>query len=289
MLAGATAILALVTGIALYAVYRDPLRKPGLSSRTFIFCGGVALPVIMLSALLAYGVMLMGRLSPAETAGSDPLEVEIVARQWWWEVRYPGKVAGETVTSANELHLPVGRPVIVRLTSSDVIHSFWIPNLAGKLDVIPGKERRLRLQADVAGSFRGQCAEFCGAQHARMALLVMAEAPGAFEARLARMRVPHAALDGPAAQQGRTAFMLHACAACHTVRGYATQAAPGPDLTHLAQRAWLGAGVLPNTPENVAAWIAHSQQLKPGNAMPSYAHLNEATLAALAAFLSGTP
>jgi cytochrome c oxidase subunit II len=289
MAGGATFILVLVVAIALYAVYRDPERRSAVSSRKIIFFGGVLFPVVVLSALLAYGVLLMARLSPGASANDDLLEIEIVARQWWWEVRYPAAIAGETTVSANELHIPAGRPVMVHLRSVDVIHSFWIPSLAGKLDVIPGKERRLRLQADAAGVFRGQCAEFCGAQHARMGLLVKAEAPEEFQARLARMRLPRPERAAPVVEQGRTAFRVHECGTCHTVRDHFEEAASAPDLTHLADRAWLGAGAMPNTPRNVATWIARSQRFKPGNAMPSYEHLDEATLTALAAFLWGEP
>lgn len=288
MVAGSVAILVLVMALALYAAFRDPQRRWQIAPNAIILGGGVVMPVIVLTALLLYAVMLMGQLRAGQAGGGDDLQIEVIANQWWWEVRYPGKVASDAdFVTANELYLPVGRPVSVRLTSRDVIHSFWIPSLAGKMDVVPGKERRLRLQADVAGTFRGQCAEFCGAQHARMALLVVAEPPEAFEARLARIREPAARPASELAARGRVAFFLHTCADCHGVRGYAEQGAIGPDLTRLRDRAWIGAEALANTPENVVAWIALSQRIKPGNRMPSYEHLDASTLEALAAFLLG--
>jgi cytochrome c oxidase subunit 2 len=287
MAAGSLAILAFVMVLALYAALREPQRELQIAPNAIILAGGVVLPVVLLSALLLYAAMLMAQLREGQAAGDDDLQIEVIANQWWWEVRYPGKVASDMhVVTANELYIPVGRSVSVRLRSRDVIHSFWIPNLAGKMDVIPGKERRLRLQADVVGRFRGQCAEFCGAQHARMGLLIVAEPPRAFDARMERMRASRTAPASDAALRGRVAFFLHACADCHTVRGQAEQGTSGPDLTHLRGRAWIGAGTLANTPENVASWIARSERIKPRNRMPSYAHLDEATVAALAAFLT---
>ena len=286
MVAGSAAILTLVMALALYAAFRDPERRRQVGANAFILGGGVVLPVVVLSALLLYAVMLMAQLQEGQAAGDDDLQIEVIAHQWWWEVRYPEKVASDRqVVTANELYMPVGRPVSVRLRSRDVIHSFWIPNLAGKMDVIPGKERRLRLQTDGAGSFRAQCAEFCGAQHARMRLLVVAEPPEAFDARLRRMRQRTVQPASELTARGREAFVVHSCVDCHDVRGHFEHSSGGPDLTHLPDRAWIGAEALANTPRNVAAWIAQSQRIKPGNRMPSYAQLDAATLEALAAFL----
>ena len=188
MVAGAVAILTLVTGLALYAVYRRPERRPRISSAAMIVGGGVVLPVVALSLLLAHGVFVMDRVRRALGAQPPSLEIRVVARQWAWEVHYPGEAPGRTVMVMNELRLPAGRPVSLHLTSPDVIHSFWIPSLAGKMDVIPGHVRRLTLQADAPGRYRGQCAEFCGAMHAHMVLDVFAEPAESFDAWLASRR-----------------------------------------------------------------------------------------------------
>ncbi len=276
---GAAAILALVMALALYAVYRAPGRRAP-SSTAVIVAGGVALPVVALSALLAYGVTLTRELR--ERGGEAALELEVIGHRWWWEVRYPGAAAGETVASANEIRIPAGRPVAIALSSADVIHSFWVPSLAGKIDAIPGRVNRIVLRAAQPGSFRGQCAEFCGAQHARMVLEVRAETPEDFERWLADLRQPARAAAAP----GAGLFKTH-CAQCHTVRGVAQSAGrlAAPDLTHVASRPRLG-GTLENTPQNMAVWIERNDALKPGNAMPAFRELEPRSLEALAAWLS---
>ena len=280
MLAGGAAILLVVMALALYAVFRDPARRAP-SATAVIVGGGVVFPVVALSALLVYGVSLSSGLRAGEEGA---LEIEVVAHRWWWEVRYPGASGGAKVATANELRIPVGRAVAVRLTSADVVHSFWIPALAGKIDAIPGRENRIVLRADRPGSFRGQCAEFCGAQHARMALHAVALAPEEFERWLANLQRPVPA----SAREARGAALFRAhCLECHAVRGLGA-AGPrlaAPDLTHVASRAWLGAGTLENNRANLAAWIAANDRLKPGNAMPVFAHLAPGELDALAAWL----
>jgi len=275
---GAAAILALVMALALYAIYRSPGgRAP--SAVAVIVAGGVVLPVIALSALLAYGVTLTQAL---RVEGGEALELQVIAHRWWWEVRYPGARPGETVASANEIRIPAGRPVSIALSSADVIHSFWVPSLAGKIDAIPGRVNRITLRAGRPGIFRGQCAEFCGAQHARMVLEVRAETPEDFERWLAGLRQPARAAAAP----GARLFKTH-CAQCHTVRGVVQSAGrlAAPDLTHVATRPRLG-GTLENTPQNMAAWIERNDALKPGNAMPAFRELEPRSLEALAAWLS---
>lgn len=176
------AIFAVVIMLALYAVYRDPDKRAQRSSTAMIVVGGVAFPVVALSALLVYDVFLTRE---QRAWRPDALEVRVISRQWQWEVRYPG---AEKLPLFNELRLPAGRPVRVLLSSEDVIHSFWVPNLAGKIDAIPGRVTRLDLQADRPGVFRGQCAEFCGALHAHMVLRVVAEPPEEFDRWLERLR-----------------------------------------------------------------------------------------------------
>jgi cytochrome c oxidase subunit 2 len=200
--------------------------------------------------------------------GPDPLKIKVTANQWWWDVTYEGATPQETVTTANELHLPLGRPAVIQLQANDVIHSFWVPNLAGKTDLIPGRTNYLAVTPTRAGEFRGQCAEFCGFQHARMAFDVRVESPQAFEAwRQAQAR--DAALPTtPEAVKGEQVFTSKACVMCHHISGVRPGRGVGPDLTHLASRAHIAAGALPNTPGNLAGWIADPQGVKPGTAMP---------------------
>ncbi|HEY0845725.1 MAG TPA: cytochrome c oxidase subunit II [Noviherbaspirillum sp.] len=281
MFIGAAAILLLVMALALYTIYRNPDRRAAPKANTLIAAGGVVLPVVALSALLLYGVSAMGSLRA--TSVVPTVHIDIVGNRWWWDVHYRG-TNGETIVTANEIRIPAGKPVMLSLRTNDVIHSFWVPNLAGKIDLIPGRTNHLLLQADHPGTFRGQCAEYCGAQHARMALHVIAETPPEYEAWLARQRAPAQAPGNGLALRGRDAFVTH-CIACHTVRGIANARERGPDLTHVASRHFLAAGNLPNNRDNLLAIIARSQDIKPGNAMPSQDHLDEDTLQAIASFL----
>jgi len=284
MYAGATLILLVVMVLALYAIYRPPERRPGPSANFWIVAGGVVFPVVTLSALLAYGVHAMGamRNTPPD---SNMVQIEVVGNQWWWDVHYH-EADGVVLTNANEIHIPVGQPVRISLRSADVIHSFWVPGLAGKMDLMPGRTNRLVLQADRPGLFRGQCAEFCGAQHARMALLVIAQTPEEHAAWLKARQLPPVPVDGRdlRGMQGRSAFLQH-CASCHRVLGVSTPVERGPDLTHLASRKFLAAGTLPNNRENLLDFIAHSQHIKPGNAMPAQRHLENSTLHAIVDYL----
>lgn len=285
MFAGAAAILLLVMVLALYAIFRTPDKRRPVSANALIFAGGVVLPVVALSALLTYGVVAMGNLR-AE-ADASPIHIDVVGNQWWWDVHYRDTASGQVVTTANEIRIPAGVPVKISVRTNDVIHSFWVPNLAGKIDLIPGRTNHLVLQADRPGVFRGQCAEFCGAQHARMAFLVIAEPADAHAAWLARQRLPATSPSSAAALRGRDAFMANGCIQCHTVRGVGVAKEKGPDLTHLASRQHLGAGTLENNRANLIAWISRSQAIKPGNRMPSFQELDPETLDALAAYLEG--
>jgi cytochrome c oxidase subunit 2 len=190
----------------------------------------------------------------------------VIAHQWWWEVRYQGDPQSRSFVTANELHIPVGQPVQVRLHAADVIHSFWVPQLAGKTDTIPGQTNKTWLQADHPGTYYGQCTEYCGAQHAHMAFVVVAQAAGQFT-----MWWDHQLSDpappGGLAAKGRDVFMSH-CAACHKVRGTSAGGILGPDLSHVAGRSRIPSGMLPNDPEHLSAWISHPQAVKPGALMP---------------------
>lgn len=284
LFAGAGVILAIVVLAAGYAMFRHPERRLRLSSGALIVGGGIVFPAVVLSALLVYGMWLTGELRAAAPEGA--LRVHVTGHMWWWEVRYRGP-QGEWIATANELRIPVGRPVTVSLASPDVIHSFWVPSLAGKMDVIPGRLTEITLRAERPGVYRGQCAEFCGAQHALMAFLVLAVPEEDFQAWLVRQRAEVDPPSGEQARLGRKAFLAQGCGNCHTVRGLVQGRVSAPDLTHVGSRAWLGAGALRNTPENMVAWLAHGEAVKPGRAMPSFPDLEPATLSAIAQFLAG--
>jgi cytochrome c oxidase subunit 2 len=226
--------------------------------------GGIVLPVVVITALAIVSVRSLADLTRAEAAG---LTVDVVAQQYWWEFRYR-EGDGEPVITANELHLPVGRRVQIRLHSTDVIHSFWVPALQGKLDLVPGKVNVTWLRADRTGTYHGQCAEYCGMQHALMRMVVVAQEPSDFAQWLTAQRQPAMVGTDERAQRAAHLFLVH-CASCHRVRGTsAFFGTLGPDLTHVASRSTLAAGTLPNNTRSLAGWIADPQRLKPGNLMP---------------------
>jgi cytochrome c oxidase subunit 2 len=226
----------------------------------------VGISTVALIGLL-FASVLTGR-ALGSLADPEALQIRITGYQWWWNIEYLNADPSLQVTTANELHLPVGRPVAIRLQSTDVIHSFWIPNLHGKTDLIPGRENVTMVRADTAGIFRGQCAEYCGVQHAHMAFTVVAESSGAFEGWLASQRKPAPDPATPEAARGRDVVEQGPCAMCHTIRGTSAGARTAPDLTHFATRSTIGAGTAPNTRGYLAGWIADPQHLKPGNRMP---------------------
>lgn len=215
---------------------------------------------------------------------TDAVNIELTGHQWWWEARYLDADPAREFITANELHIPVGRPVLVTLRADDVIHTLWIPNLQGKKDMIPGRTATLSLRADRAGTYRGQCAEFCGVEHALMALLVEAEPNDAYEAWAAAQRRPGAEPVDAMALRGREVFVNGNCASCHTVAGTAARGRRGPDLSHLASRRTIGAGMFPNNRGHLGSWIADPQALKPGVYMPPNS-LAPADLQALLAYL----
>jgi cytochrome c oxidase subunit 2 len=226
----------------------------------------VGLTVVTLFGLLVASVSTGRRIASLHAASA--VTVTVIGHQWWWEIQYEDSTPSRRVLTANELHIPINRPVVVKVTSRDVIHSFWVPNLQGKRDLIPGYTTAIWLQADRAGVFRGQCAEFCGLQHAHMAFDVIAETDREFEGWLDAMRQPGRDPPPHTMEHGRDVFMQARCASCHAIRGTDAAGQIAPDLTHLASRSTLGAGTLPNTPENLSAWIRDPQRLKPGNQMP---------------------
>jgi cytochrome c oxidase subunit 2 len=273
MLSASTAVFIAVLAALLVAVVRGTRRRLEESStpppeRTLTRSVGVAVcvTVVTLMALLVASVWT-GR-TVASLQASSAISIAITGHQWWWEVQYEDAVPSRRVLTANEIHIPTNRPVVLKVTSRDVIHSFWVPNLQGKRDLIPGYTTALWTQASRAGVFRGQCAEFCGMQHAHMAFDVVVESDGEFAKWLDDMRQPGRDPTDAAVRRGRDVFMQARCAACHTIRGSDAAGQAAPDLTHIASRRTLGAGSLPNTPGNLATWIRDSQRVKPGNQMP---------------------
>jgi cytochrome c oxidase subunit 2 len=200
----------------------------------------------------------------------DALTIAVTGHQWWWEIQYPDSDPSKIVRTANEIHIPAGRPIRIKLATRDVIHSFWVPALHGKRDMIPGEENEIWLQADQPGRYDGQCAEFCGFQHAHMRLLVIAESPDQFSAWLDAQRQAAHAPDTPEQIHGQQVFMGTSCILCHTIRGTPAAATNGPDLTHVGRRQTLAAGAIPNTRGHLGGWIVDSQAIKPGNHMPSH-------------------
>jgi cytochrome c oxidase subunit 2 len=250
--------------------------------RSTVAVGGAVAATVLIITGLTFASYLATRQDSAGHA--DALVIRVRGFQWWWEVTYPDAAPDHSFLTANEIHIPVGRPVRIELAAADVIHSFWVPNLAGKQDMIPGRDNALTFTVQQPGIYRGQCAEFCGLQHAHMALLVVAEPPEAFErwraAQLAEAQAPRT----PEAAEGQRLLETKACVACHTVRGTAAAGTLGPDLTHLASRQYLAAGMLPVTRGALAAWIADPQTIKPGNNMPMVS-LSADELQALSAYL----
>jgi cytochrome c oxidase subunit 2 len=282
----AAIVFLVVVAILVVGMFRTPrgLGGPGTAeTETFrdhwlIVLGGIAIPAIILVGVFIY--TLTDMVSLAKPDEPTTMTVDVIGHQWWWEVQYPDK----QVTTANEIHIPVGQPIDVQLTTADVIHSFWVPQLAPKTDLIPGKTNHLRLQADTAGTYRGQCAEFCGTEHANMAFLIVADPPDRFAAWLAAQQQPAPEAANAIIQQGEQAFLGSACVYCHTVAGTVASGKVGPDLTHLASRQTLAAGTLANTPGNLAGWIANPQAIKPGNKMPAV-RLDPQDFQAILAFL----
>ena len=284
LIVGAALVFCLVMAALIWALRRRAVDSP-IGMRWLIIGGGFVFPVFVLSTLLVYSVWRTGRLDLPREAGAPVISV--IAHLWWWEVRYRDPASGVDVVLANEIHLPVGRTVTLGLTSADVIHSFWVPALAGKVDMLPGRVHQLRLQADRVGLFRGQCAEFCGEQHARMALHVVAHEPADYERWLQAQARPAETPRDAQALRGAALFAEQRCNACHVVQGFGTASieSAAPDLTHVGSRLHLAAGTLPMTEAALRGWIANPQHSKPGARMPSYSRLDEDSLAALTAFL----
>ncbi len=269
-------------GTIIYRQHRHPLDlsvdMDDSGGMKWIWIGGIALPVIVLSAVFAFS--LRSSMALASPPRQETTTIEVIGHRWWWEVRYPE----EGIVTANQIHVPVGQPVRLHVTSADVIHSFWVPQVHGKIDLIPGESNSIWLQADVPGVYRGICSEFCGLQHARMNFMLVAETPERFQEWVEHERRPAVAPESELAQLGQQVFLSSSCVYCHTIRGTPAVGQVGPDLTHLANRLTIAAGTLENTPGNLLGWIVDPQHIKPGNLMPP-THLTGEELQALLAYL----
>jgi cytochrome c oxidase subunit II len=282
MTAGAAVVWLAVVGLTLHAIRDRPQPQEEARARLLIIGGGALIPTVVLAGLLVYGLSMLPGLLARAPEGS--LKIAVTGEQWWWRVRYqlPG---GEAVELANEIRLPVGEPVEFELDSPDVIHSFWIPSLGGKMDMLPGRRTRLALEPTRTGVFRGVCAEYCGTAHALMAFYVVVMEKEAFAQWLAQQRQPAAEPADGRAAEGREHFFSNGCSACHTIAGTAARGVVGPDLTHVGSRVSLGAGIIPNGHDGFVRWIARTEQEKPGVHMPHFGMLPPDELRALASYL----
>jgi cytochrome c oxidase subunit II len=285
MTIGAVVIWTAVMGLAVLAAARNRRQWSLRAARRLIVVGGVVVPTVVLTGLLVYGLALLPPL--LAPAGVDAQQVVVTAEQYWWRVRQQ-RPDGTAIDTANEIHLAVGTPVEFRLESPDVIHSFWIPALGGKIDAIPGRRTRLMLEPTRAGVLEGVCAEYCGASHAWMSFVVVVHEDEAALVRwLAEQAEPARTPQEPVAVRGQQLFLANGCGACHTVRGTPADGVVGPDLTHVGSRRSLAAGLLTNDTNDFRVWIARTSELKPGVHMPAFGMLPDDDLQALAAYLEG--
>jgi cytochrome c oxidase subunit 2 len=250
--------------------------------KTWVVAATVLTTIILIGFVF---VDLSTARSLSTVGGTAPLRIDVVGHQWWWEVKYPDPNDPQNdIETANEIHVPVGRAVLIKMKSADVIHSFWAPNLDGKKDLIPGHETVTWFRADTVGVYRGQCAEFCGYEHAKMAFYVVAEPRIEFERWLAQQRREASTPSDSLAREGERVFLSGSCAMCHSIAGTGAGSNNGPDLTHLASRRTIAAGTLPNTAPNLESWILAPQMIKPGTKMPAN-QIDPRSLRALVAYL----
>jgi cytochrome c oxidase subunit 2 len=249
----------------------------------WILVGGIAVPATVLAIIF---VATLGTMSafPIDHHQRAP-EIRVIGHQWWFQIEYVIGGHHQRIASATEIHIPLGRPVDIALQTRDVIHSFWVPQLHGKVDLVPGFTNHITIQADRPGTYRGECAEYCGAQHAHMILFVIAEPEEQFQKWLAAQRQPAVRPSSPSEARGKERFEQMACAFCHTVRGTPAFGSVGPDLTHLASRSTLAGGMLANNTANLHAWVTHAQSLKPGAQMPDMTQFTGEHLHEIVAYL----
>lgn len=281
LLAMAGFVLLIVLGALYVALWGGAGIRAKLGGTKAVWIGGVAFPAVVLTLLLVYGLTLTRQLS--EPAPPDAMRVRITGEMWWWRIAYLDRQGRTILHDANELHIPAGRKIVLELESADVIHSFWVPRLSGKLDMIPGRRNPMVIQADKPGVYGGQCAEYCGGPHALMGFVVVAHPPAQFE-QLMRRRLARNAMAAPSTP-GEGLFSSAGCAACHRIAGSPANGSAGPDLTFVGSRRTLGAGILPNNRGTLMGWVANSQAIKPHNRMPSYTVLSGREVSGIATYL----
>lgn len=281
--AGAAIVMIVVLAALWLALRGSVSQRAALAGERAIRLGGIAFPAVTLTVLLGYGLWMMRESLAVEAAPA--LRIEVTGEQWWWRLGYRDR-QGQAFAEANEIRIPVGAEVELELRSADVIHSFWVPSLGGKLDMIPGRTNRLRLRAERPGIYRGQCAEYCGGPHALMALEIVALPQAEFDAWLAAGAAPTAPPGGEAERRGGELFLAAGCGGCHAVRGSAAEGVIGPDLSRVGGRRFLAAATIPMSRENFVRFIVDGQALKPGNPMPPFRVFTPAELDALAAYLA---
>ena len=282
MTGGAFIVWVCVVALAVYYARRARGAKNHRRDAVLIVGGGVAFPAVVLTILLIYGLAMIPPTVARAPDGS--LLVAVTGEQWWWRVTYY-RADGQEAVLANEIRLPVGEPTQLRLDSDNVIHSFWVPSLAGKMDMIPGRVTWLTVRPTATGIFRGACAEYCGTSHALMAFFVEVMEKAAFEEWLAHQARPAVPMRDANAARGGDLFLANGCAACHAIRGTPATGQIGPDLTHVGGRLSVGAGILRNEPDTLRDWLARTGHVKPGVHMPAFGMLPDADLSALAAYL----
>lgn len=253
--------------------------------QAWIGWGGLVFPILVLTVIFILGLKLLASF-PVHDGRHEALkpDITLIGHQWWWEVQYDG-APSQSFTTANEIHIPVGQPVNIELISRDVIHSFWVPTLHGKVDLVPGHPNFVRIQADHEGSYNGTCAEYCGAQHAHMRLLVVAQQPEDYQAWLQQQLKPAVEPTGEDAKRGEQVFMAGPCSMCHQVRGTLAGGRVAPDLTHIGSRRYIAANSYPNNDAYLEAWVTHAQSLKPGVAMPDLTQFSGQQLRDIVAYL----
>jgi cytochrome c oxidase subunit 2 len=261
---------------------------------SWIAIGGILIPLVVLTLIFVLGLGLLrdfpihgvhGASHQPQMSQSMKPEIRIIGHQWWWEIHYLNDDPSKEFTTANELHLPVGRPVNIEVETHDVMHSFWVPALHGKVDLIPGRANYIRLVASQAGQYVGQCAEYCGEEHSRMRILAIAQSPGDYEAWLEGQRKPAAPPTDPMAVAGEQVFLSGPCSMCHTVRGTIAGGRVAPDLTHIGGREMIAANTYMNNDAYLEAWVTHAQSLKPGAQMPNITAFSGEQLHELVAYL----
>jgi cytochrome c oxidase subunit 2 len=283
MLVGGVVIFVALVAALIYASRKKHAHSEESAGRVILWCGAI-LPTVILGALLSYGMWLMPAIRPWVPDDQRVSRIEVTGEQFWWRVRYLDETGEMLFETANEVRIPVGEPAHFSLKAADVIHSFWVPSLGGKMDMIPGRTNPLTLQADKEGIYNGVCAEFCGESHALMAFRVRAVASGDYQAWLAERRTETRA-NGPADAEGLAVFLKNGCGACHAISGTAANGRIGPDLTAFGERNTLAAGTLPHTAQDIARFIAYPAEVKPGVKMPHFGMLPEEDIRRMAAFL----